>query len=260
MNGDAVVESMLVAEAECESKSSRVREVFENAPHYLKGRQVDIRFRAETVKKFAERKAWQRGLDIGCGDGTISLPLLTPETKFIFLDLSANMTTIVRERIPEAFAGNVTVRNENFLSASFDGPPFDLIVSVGVMAHVDSADEFLQKIRSLLRPGGRLILEFTDCRHFTGRMERFTSNLKELVKPGRFRTNRFSHEMVANLFERHNLELVSAFRYAMIPVPGIQKVVSPGMLYKLVSAVFGNCDDNRNAWLGNQYICLLTAK
>ena len=30
--------------------------------------------------------------------------------------------------------------------------PFDLIVTVGVMAHVDSPDEFLRKIKTLLRP------------------------------------------------------------------------------------------------------------
>jgi hypothetical protein len=46
----------------------------------------------------------------------------------------------------------------------------------------------------------------------------------------------------------------------MVPIPGIQKVVSPGVLYRMISVIFGGCTNNRNAWLGNEYICLLIAE
>ena len=257
---DAVLESNGIAAITYDSKSGRVREVFENAPHYLKERQVDIRIRTDTVRRFAARGAWQRLLDIGCGDGTISLHLLRPGVHLTLLDLSANMTASVRTNIPTTFTDNVSIRNENFLSASFENESFDLIISIGIMAHVDSPDELLRKIRSLLRPGGTLILEFTDCRHFMGRIERFTSNLKEFIRPGRFRTNRLSINTVVQLLEHNNLTLISSFRYAMVPIPGIQRLLDPSKLYKFIGTVFGNCDINRNAWLGNQYICLVIAK
>ncbi len=258
--GDAVFETLSAARSQWDSKSPKVREVFENAPHYLKGRQVDIRFRTQAVKHFSQGIAWRRLLDIGCGDGTISLQLLTAESQFTLLDLSASMAAIAKANVPTALAANVNVRNENFQAADFTGEVFDLVVTVGVMAHVDSPDKFLGKIKKVLRPGGSLIIEFTDCRHFMGRLERFTSNLKEFLKPGRFRTNRLSFAQVSQLFERHNLKLVSTFRYSMVPIPGIQKAVKPGVLYKMVSMIFGNPAKNRNAWLGNQYICLLKAE
>jgi ubiquinone/menaquinone biosynthesis C-methylase UbiE len=257
--GDVSAEPLGLAGMRWENKSQRVREVFENAPHYLKGRQVDIRFRAETVKEFAEHVSWQRLLDIGCGDGTISLQLLKDKSHLTLMDLSSNMTAIVKQNIPPTLTTNVEVRNEDFLKATFAAKPFDLIVSVGVMAHVNSPDEFLAKIRTLLPLGGSAIIEFTDCRHFTGRIERLTSNLKEIFRPGKFRTNRLSFSQVAHLFEKNNLKLVSTFRYAMIPIPGIQKVISPKLLYKIISMIFGRCRKNRNAYLGNEYICLLTA-
>jgi 2-polyprenyl-3-methyl-5-hydroxy-6-metoxy-1,4-benzoquinol methylase len=242
------------------AKSQQVRAVFENAPHYLKGRQVDIRFRSESVKKFSEKAEWQRLLDIGCGDGSISLQLLSAETQLTLLDISKNMTTIAQENVPKSLAKNVEIRNENFLAAGFAGKTFDLVISVGVMAHVDSPDAFLAKIRSLMCPGGTAIIEFTDCRHFMGRLERLTSDFKELIRPGKFRTNRLSYSQVGKLFESHGLKVASTFRYAMIPIPGIQKMINPKLLYWFLTLIFGDCTRNRNSYLGNEYICLLRAE
>ena len=239
-------------------KSDQVRSVFENAPRYLDSRQVDIRVRAETVKEFAATREWQRLLDIGCGDGTISLPLLTPTSHLTLLDLSASMAAIAKSNIPEHLAANVEVRNEDFMKASFDPASFDLIISVGVMAHVESPDEFLSAIAKLLRPGGSLIIEFTDCRHIVGRLGRFLGTLQELVAPPKYRTNRLSFPEVAQLFKRHRMRVVSVFRYATVPVPGIERLLNHDMLYRIVELTFGRCTKKRNSWLGNEYICLLT--
>jgi ubiquinone/menaquinone biosynthesis C-methylase UbiE len=249
-----------VVVSRAESKSDHVRQVFENAPHYLKSRRVDIRFRMEVVKKFASSISWQRLLDIGCGDGSISLQLLTPTSHLTLLDLSANMLSFARKNIPESLTHNVEIRNKNFMSASFDPASFDLIVTVGVMAHVDSPDAFLAKIQSLLRPGGSLIIEFTDSRHFVGELGRFWGRIKEIVAPSRYPTNRLSFSDVAPLFEKHDLRVVSSFRYARIPLPGIDKILSPEMQYRLAKLIFGRCTHNKNAWLGNEYICLLRSK
>jgi len=239
-------------------KSDQVRSVFENAPRYLNSRRVDIRVRAETVKEFAATREWQRLLDIGCGDGTISLPLLTPTSHLTLLDLSASMTAIAKSNIPERLAANVEVRNEDFMKASFDSASFDLIISVGVMAHVESPDDFLSAIAKLLRPGGRLIIEFTDCRHIVGRLGRFFGTLQELVAPPKYRTNRLSFPEVALLFKRHGLRLISEFRYATVPVPGIERLLSHDVLYRIVELTFGRYTKEKNAWLGNEYICILT--
>jgi SAM-dependent methyltransferase len=239
-------------------KSDHVRSVFENAPRYLNSRQVDIRVRAETVKGFAAKVEWHRLLDIGCGDGTISLPLLAPANHLTLLDLSGNMAALTQGKIPEDLAGNVEVRNENFMTASFVPASFDLIVSVGVMAHVDSPEEFIAKITTLLRPGGSLILEFTDCRHFVGRMGRLLGQLQEFVAPAKYRTNKLSFPEVARILKNYRLQLTSVFRYATIPIPRIERLLNHGAQYKMVERVFGKCTDNRTSWLGNEYICLLT--
>ena len=239
----------------------RVREVFENTSHYLRTRRVDILFRMESVRAFAEKVQWQHMLDIGCGDGSISLPLLTSSRHLTLMDLSASMLRLAQDRIPKGLAGNVVIRNENFSEAVFDDSvPFDLIVTVGVMAHVNSADAFLAKIRRHLRPGGSLIIEFTDSRHIVGRVGRFMGRIKERLAPARYETNKLASGEVVALFEKHQLRLVSTFRYARIPLPGIDKILSHRVQYLIVRRIFNNCCKNTNAQLGNEYICLLAAE
>jgi 2-polyprenyl-3-methyl-5-hydroxy-6-metoxy-1,4-benzoquinol methylase len=240
------------------SKSNSVRCVFDDVPHYLNSRRVDIRLRADTVKAFAANLKCRRLLDIGCGDGTVSLPLLGLNRHLTLLDLSTSMTTIARNNIPEGLSGNVDVKNENFMDAVFELGSFDLIVCVGVLAHVDSPGQFISKITSLLRPGGSLIIEFTDSRHFMGRLAKFMGQLKELLAPPKYNTNQLAWSDVAQIFKDHDLRLVSTFRYATIPMPGIEKVVAHEIIYKIVSWIFGQCTHNKAAWLGNEYICLVT--
>lgn len=242
-----------------ESKSDHVREVFENAPRYLRSRQVDIQFRMEVVRTFANAVKWRRLLDIGCGDGSISLQLLTSASHLTLMDLSASMVALAKKNVSENHAANVVIRNENFIAASFDTELYDLVVAVGVMAHVDSPDAFLAKIKRLLRPGGNIIIEFTDSHHFVGRLGRLWGNVKEVLAPAKYPTNKLSFSDVALLFERHDLRLVSAFRYARIPVPGIDRIISHKMQYRLARLLFGGCSNNSNAKFGNEYICLLTA-
>lgn len=242
------------------SKVGQVKNVFENVPHYLNSRHVDIRVRAETVKAFAAGIKWHRLLDIGCGDGTVSLPLLTPESHLTLLDLSSNMAAVTQAKVPEALTSNVEVRNENFMTVSFEPGSFDLIVSVGVIAHVDSPEEFVSKIAQLLVPGGSVIVEFTDCRHVVGRLGRFLGSVKEVFRPAQYSTNRLSFPDMARIFGSHHLRLVSIFRYATIPIPGIERLLSQDKLFTLKKFMFGSADTNKNAWLGNEYICLLTAE
>jgi SAM-dependent methyltransferase len=249
-----------IAQPRPESKSDHVRQVFENASHYLKSRGVDIRFRVETVKAFAENLKYNRFMDIGCGDGSISLQLLTPTSHVTLLDLSTNMLSIAKNNVPESLSQNAEMRNENFMVASFDGELFELIVTVGVMAHVDSPDAFVAKIKNLLRPGGSLIIEFTDSRHPVGELGRFWGRIKELVAPSRYPTNRLSFPDVSLLFEKHQLKLVSIFRYSRIPIPGIDRLLNHEIQYRLAKLLFGQSANNRNAWLGNEYICRLTVE
>jgi len=245
-----------VPAAPASEKSARVKAVFEEPQRYLNNFGLHIRVRAETVQAYAARLDSRRVLDIGCGDGSISLPLLNRRTHVTLLDFSASMTALARSRVPEELAGQVDVRNEDFMTATF-ADRFDLIVCLGVLAHADSPEKLLGKIASLLAPGGHLILQFTDAYHFSGRLERMLRAVREFIAPARFPVNLFSFERVARLTGASGLRFVSQYRFGLPPIPGVE-MLGGESLYKLVRLVHGSCGHERNAWLGSEYICLLS--
>ena len=113
---------------------------------------------------------------------------------------------------------------------------------------------------SLIRPGGGLIIEFTDCRHVMGQIGRVFGRLKEFIAPSKYPTNRLSFGTVAPMFSKCNLKLISIFRYARVPVPGIERILPDVIHHKLVELIFGRAGNDKAAWLGNEYICLLTVE
>ena len=242
------------------SKIKQVREVFEDSSHYLKSRSVDMSFRIACVQVFADTFQWHRLLDIGCGDGTITAPLMRADTKATLLDCSSSMCALARNNISAPYRNSVDVRHEDFSDAALGSECFDLIVTVGVMAHVDSPAAFLKKVNGLLRPDGRLILEFTDAFHPVGRVGRAWDWFKERLAPARYTTNKLSAREVKALLAENGLQVVSTYRYSRIPLPGIDRLMSRRLQYKLTKLIFGSGTRNRLPALGNEYICLLRSK
>ena len=260
LNANVTSESLCEAIFPAQGKSAHVKHVFEDARHYLRRRGVDILFRRDAVKSIAERLSWESLLDIGCGDGTISLPLLTPGKKLTLLDLSASMTQLALENTPPALKQQVAIRNEDFITAEVERASIDLIITVGVLAHVDSLERFLSKIRSTLRPGGYLILEFTDCRHPVGRIGSFFDRLKESIAPARYPTNKLSREQVLETSATNRLRVLSTFRYSRLPVPLLPRLLSIRLQHRVAKNIFGDTQKNTFASFGNEYICLLQAE
>jgi len=240
------------------SKSDLVKAVFERPQRYLTRRRFDITIRAETVRDFVSDKNYQNVLDIGCGDASISLPLLKRDTKLTLLDFSTSMLSIAQSKVPNELAGNVTVRNEDLMDAAFHSGTFDVIICLGVLAHVESPEVLIQKLATLLRPGGSLILEFTDAFHSVGRLSRMVRRLTEFAAPARSPVNLLSYSRVSKLLGRHGLRLESRFRYAFPPLFGFHRFLPQSLLYNIVRLMFGTCGHNRNSRLGNEYVCLLT--
>jgi SAM-dependent methyltransferase len=194
-------------------------------------------------------------LDIGAGDGSLSLQLLNADTRLTLVDLSSRMLGLARAKVPAGSSGNLDTINEDFMSAKFTPRSFDLILCVGVLAHVDSPPDFSAKVVSLLKPGGCIIAECTDSVHFMGR---FITGLQWLwsgMKPETYPLNKLTGPGVRDLFCRLGMKVETEFRYG-IPPPGMNRILGHNTLYRMVRLAFGNCKRNRIPWLGNQYIFL----
>lgn len=235
------------------NKTAQVRVAFERPQKYLSRRGYDIRIRQETVQDLVKGKSFQRILDIGCGDGSISLPLLHDHNRLTLLDMSSSMLTLARSKVPVELTQNVELINDEFMAAPLDRAAYDLVLCLGVLAHVNSPEDIISKISSILVPGGFVILEFTDSYHVWGKVDLALQSLWTRIRPRTYELNCISKAYVLNICRRQGLEAFAVFRYAAPPL-GMYKIARQERLYELTRMFFGTTQHNRNSRLGNEFI------
>jgi ubiquinone/menaquinone biosynthesis C-methylase UbiE len=238
------------------SKSVQVKSWFESPDKYLRRRQFDIRIRLETVQEFTKGLTFGRVLDIGCGDGSISMPLLPRSKKVTLIDVSTNMLTIAKSRIPAERVNDVELINASFLGCNLVPESFDLILCIGVLAHVDSPAAIVAEIARISKPGACVILEFTDSFHIWNAPTHVYYGLLRLFRPVPWVLNRLKDTDVMQLCRQNGLIPTALYRYGLPPV-GTHKIVGQDEMYRATRYVFGASDRNRNGWMGNEFIYCL---
>ncbi len=93
-----------------------------------------------------------RILEAGCGAGWL-VPSLLPFGSVTATDLASEVVARAARRCPEA-----RFVSGDFMTIDLGHEPFDVVVSLEVLSHVADQVKFLQRIASLLRPGGTFML------------------------------------------------------------------------------------------------------
>lgn len=226
---------------------------FEEPDWYLRSRGYNIRIRSEVVRAFTREAKYENILDIGCGNGSISLPLLTPHNDLTLLDLSSTMLGIARSKVPEALLDHVKTVNKGFMDAELEPKSYDLILCIGVLAYVLDLESFCSKLASLLTPGGTVIVECTDAGHFVNYLVAGFERLRTLMLPAIVPLCLRSSAAVETTFRGLGLQQKGLYRYAL-PLPVVRKCFSQEFHYRWVRSLFGPPASNRNSWLGNECI------
>lgn len=100
-------------------------------------------------------------LDVGCGDGRVSLQFLDDGARVTLVDAAPSMLELARARIPAERADAVELVNTT-LSAYRPGRPFPVVLCLGVLAHVPDVGEAVRSLAELVAPGGCLLVQITD--------------------------------------------------------------------------------------------------
>ena len=98
-------------------------------------------------------------LEVGCGDGELSLALCRLGYRGTGIDISSAAFDIARRGLaPFLDDGRFQLLLRDILHGGHDLGPFDLGISMMVMEHVADDVSFAQKIASFVRPGGHVLL------------------------------------------------------------------------------------------------------
>lgn len=195
--------------------------LFFNKLDYLKNSSDRIIIRSNIVKKFLGDVTNVRILDIGCGDGSLSLQFLSDSNHLTLVDISDNMLARVKDKVPERMAANIRLVNDSF-EAIKDTEQFDIILCVGVIAHVPVVNALFAKIAAVLKPNGILIIETTPNPYPMGKLLFPYYFLRSLIvgQAPKYNKNRLKVAELMTYANSMSLQCLHTVRYSF-PLPGM---------------------------------------
>ncbi|HWQ18457.1 MAG TPA: methyltransferase domain-containing protein [Methanotrichaceae archaeon] len=115
---------------------------------------------AEAILSRLEFGGNEHILDIGCGDGkvTIKMASLVPQGQVLGIDSSFEMIDFARTRFPSPRYSNLRFEQGDAQNLSYD-QKFDLVTSFACLHWVKDHLAVLRGIKRSLRPGGRMIIQ-----------------------------------------------------------------------------------------------------
>jgi ubiquinone/menaquinone biosynthesis C-methylase UbiE len=108
-----------------------------------------------------------RILDLGCGTGTLIQHLfqLVPNAAIVGLDISSEMLTVARQKLPES----VELHLGDVGQLPFPNESFNTIISTSAFHYIRNPVQAIQEMKRVLKPDGCLIItdwcnDFLTCR------------------------------------------------------------------------------------------------
>ncbi|MDO8368158.1 MAG: class I SAM-dependent methyltransferase [Saprospiraceae bacterium] len=151
-----------------------VHRFFNNTQNYLQKR-YGILLRQEILNGLIGDISDLEILDIGCGDGSLSVNYATAN-QVTLLDVSENMLQAALNNY-----GPLAAKTRSFHGdfLEFDSSnKFDIILIIGVLAHVPHLDKTFAKLANTVKTDGKIYLQFTDYNHFLTKVEFLISGIK----------------------------------------------------------------------------------
>ena len=158
-----------------------------------------------------------RLLDCAAGTGEITCALLNSGrfSHATVIDLSPTMLRSAKELLTAQIKNSDLefVQSDIFSFKPTDSR-FDLILCLGLIAHTGRLDILLSHLKSMLTPGGRIILQTTLTDHLGTRVVRALTSQSELAQRG-YRISWFSQRDICAACDRAGLRILATQRHSL---------------------------------------------
>ena len=105
---------------------------------------------------------------------------------------------------------------------------YDLIIFVGVLAHISSVDNSLKKVSTLLKKNGHVIYQFTNQSNFIGKLLLFYDDYENKIfnrENSRHSLNAIKLNSFLKILDRYNMVVEEEKSYSSL-LPGMGKLGS----------------------------------
>jgi 2-polyprenyl-3-methyl-5-hydroxy-6-metoxy-1,4-benzoquinol methylase len=234
---------------------SEVKRYFENTHLYLgkDGVNTALKLRMLIISKMMEKEPIESLLDVPCGNGLISIPFLKNIKELVMIDIAGEMIKLAKDNVPVEYLGKVSFIKNNVFDVDFKNKTFDAIFAIGILAHVLAPNDFLEKVNSLIKPNGVLILQNTDADHFIIRTQKVLRGQKDLIQKNSYKLNSISHKDLVKKVKSLGYRLECTYRY-QFNIPFLSLFVQKEKQLSVIKCIFGMPFDNRFSFLGSKCI------
>lgn len=197
-----------------EMKRNEVSEFFSQPENYLH-KDFGVKVRAQIVHELIGDISDKNILDIGCGDGRISLQY-QDSNSLTLVDQSQEMLDLTSHFIHPAYKQNVKVFNSSLETLKAPADSFDIVICMGLLAHLENWQHAISRISEITMTHGRVAIQISDS-------SRWLTRLQLAPKGNRtHQLNQITFEVLLENCKRAGLTLVAHKRFGFL-LPGMGK-------------------------------------
>ena len=203
----------------------KIRNFFDNlAPIYGKnfvgdksGKSYEFNKRKDIVAKVTSGHTGEL-LDCASGTGEITAEVLKEGNyeSAVVCDLSGRMLSYARKNIEIAIPHTEVTYAEAdiFVYSSECNAKFDIILCLGLVAHVGQLGGLLRRLYSILKPGGVVVLQSSLSQHWGLKLVRLLSSKKWKKKNG-YELSFYSTKEINDIASQSGFRIVGSYRYCI---------------------------------------------
>jgi SAM-dependent methyltransferase len=194
--------------------SYHVKTYFEKPEKYLH-KNFGIRIRKFIIDRLLSDTPTNKIiLDVGCGDGSLSIDWLF-NNKVYFCDFSKPMIDLVKARLNSEDRKNAHFLNTSLEELQLPDIP-EIILCIGLLAHVPSVEGAINKLASLSGRNTILVLQFSDGDHLLNKFYQLGGGRSQKV-------NRIKENQLFGLLDKSGFSCLSIDRFQLL-LPGMGRL------------------------------------